>query len=497
MIKDNLILLGKAGDKEIYAYPSMMNRHGLIAGATGTGKTITLKVLAESLSDLGVPTFIADIKGDLTGMLDAGNINGIQGRLDSMGIEGYECTSYPVQFFDVLGEHGHPVRATAEQIGPEMLGRMLELTEVQKGVLTILFRIAKDMNLSLIDLKDLKAMMNYIAEHANEYTTTYGNVSKQSAGAIVRSLLRLEEEGGDLFLGEPSIDIYDWFKVEDGKGMMNILECQNLINRPVLYSTFMMWLLTELYENMPEVGDLKKPKMVFFFEEAHLLFDNAPKSLLDKIEQTVKLIRSKGIGVFFITQSPADIPGAVLAQCSNRIQHALRAYTPAEIKAVKLAAQSFRTNPELDTVEEISTLKTGTALVSMLDDEGTPAIVMKTKILPPRSSMNAASESEVDIDIKSDLIYGKYEKAVDSTSAYESLELVKKKEEDAKAAEEEAKRLEKERLAQEKAIQKERERKEKQQQQQIDRVKKKVINRIENKAIKAAEGLLLGLLKNR
>ncbi|MCF0114650.1 MAG: DUF853 family protein [Erysipelotrichaceae bacterium] len=506
MLKDNLILMGKAGDKEIFAYPNMLNRHGLIAGATGTGKTVTLKVLAESLSDLGVPTFIADIKSDITGMLDAGNIEGIQERLDSMGIEGFTCTNYPTQFFDVLGEKGHPVRATAESIGPELLGRMLEVTDVQMGVLTIMYRLAKDMGLALLDLKDLKAMANYVGEHASEITTTYGNVSKQSAGAIIRALLRLEEQGGDKFIGEPEIDIYDWFKTEDGKGMMNILECSNLINRPILYSSFMLWLLTELYENLPEVGDLPKPKMVFFFEEAHFLFDSAPKSLLDKIEQTVKLIRSKGVGVFFITQSPADIPAGVLAQCSNRIQHALRAYTPSEIKAVKLAAQSFRENPDLDTSEEILNLKTGYALISMLDGEGTPTMVEKVKVCPPRSSMNAADDTKIMIDIKSDMIYGKYEKEIDNDSAYEGLEREKVREEQEKLAAEEAARLEKERIeaekkaekeriAEEKAIEKEKERKAKKQQQEIDRLKRKVINKVENKALKAAEGLILGLFK--
>ena len=422
MIKDEKILIGKAGDKEIFMYPKQMNRHGLIAGASGTGKTVTLKVIAESLAEIGVPTVIADIKGDLSGMIVPGDADGIQSRLESMGIEDYETKKYRVHFFDVYQTEGHPVRAVMQDMGPLLLSRIMDLTEAQEGILNIIFRVARDMDLAIYDLKDLQAMTNYVYEKSKELSGQYGNVTKQSVGAIQRKLLVLEEEGGNLFFGLPALNIDDWIAKEGGQGMMNIIECSQLFQHPALYSMFLFWMLSELYEKLPEVGDLEKPKVVFFFDEAHLLFQDAPKQLLLKISQTVKLIRSKGVGVFFCTQVPSDIPADVLGQLSNRIQHSLRAYTPAEIKAAKLAAESFRQNPDLDAVEAISNMKTGTALVSVLGDDGAPTIVEKTKILPPRSSMNIADKALIERCINSDSIYGIYEKTIDPDSAYEIID---------------------------------------------------------------------------
>ncbi|MBR2676673.1 MAG: DUF853 family protein [Solobacterium sp.] len=499
MLKDGKILIGKAEDLEIFLTPSQMNRHGLIAGASGTGKTVTLKVIAESLSELGVPTFIADVKGDLSGMIVEGNMEGISGRLESMGIEDYEVRKYPVHFFDVYQNYGHPVRAKMQDMGVMLLSRIMGLTEAQEGVLNIIFRIAEDMELDIIDLKDLQAMATYVGEHAKEYTIRYGNVSKQSVGAILRHLLQLEEQGGDLFFGMPSLNIDDWLGTEGGLGLMNMLECEVLFQHPLLYSTFLLWLLNELYNKLPEVGDAEKPKIVFFFDEAHLLFDDAPKQLVDKIEQTVKLIRSKGVGVFFCTQSPADIPNSVLAQLSNRIQHSLRAYTPAEIKTVKMAADSFRQNPDLDTAETITNMKTGTALVSVLDEEGAPTIVQKTKILPPKSSMEIAPEEKVMRYIESDSIYGKYEKSFDPDSAYEAMDDIRAEEAAAKEAEAEAKKQAKLQEQQERAEARERARKEKEQAEWSNRLAKKAKNKLENEALniglRSAKKFLKGFLK--
>ncbi len=496
MLKDGKILLGKAEDLEVCLIPSQMNRHGLIAGASGTGKTVTLKVIAESLSELGVPTFIADVKGDLSGMINEGDMEGIRGRLDSMGIEEYEVRKYPVHFFDVYQNYGHPVRAKMQDMGPMLLSRIMGLTEAQEGVLNIIFRIASDMELDIIDLKDLQAMTAYVGEHSKDYTVRYGNVSKQSVGAIQRHLLQLEEQGGDKFFGMPALNIDDWMSTEGGLGVMNMLECEVLFQHPILYSTFLLWMLNELYNRLPEVGDSDKPKMVFFFDEAHLLFDDAPKQLVDKIEQTVKLIRSKGVGVFFCTQSPADIPNAVLAQLSNRIQHSLRAYTPAEIKAVKLAADSFRPNPDLDVNETITNMKTGTALVSVLDEEGAPTIVQTTKILPPKSSMSIASEDKVMRYIESDSIYGKYEKAFDPDSAYEAMDDIRAQEEADKEAEALAKKEAKLQEQKERQEARDRARKEKEQSEWGDRLAKKAKNKLENEALNIGLRSAKKLLKN-
>ncbi len=432
MLKENYILLGKAGDKEIRLLPNMLNRHGLIAGASGTGKTVTLKVIAESLSQMSVSTFIADVKGDLSGMIQEGDLSAISGRLEKLGITDFEVRKFPVHFFDVYRKKGHPIRAIMEEFDFLLLARILELTDAQEGNLQIILKVAQDMNLDIIDLRlgILQAMANYVGEHASELSLKYGNVTKQSIGGIQRELLQLEQQGGTNLFGLPALSIQDLITTEGGLGMMNMLECQELFQHPLLYATFLLWLLNRIYQDLPEVGDVEKPKIVFFFDEAHLLFKDAPKALLDKIEQIVKLVRSKGVGVFFITQSPNDIPNSVLAQLSNRIQHALRAYTPTEIKAVKLAADSFRTNPNLDTAERITNMKTGTALVSVLDEDGAPTIVEETMILPPMSSMQIADEALVMQTIQHDSIYGKYEKDIDPESAFESMNAIKEQEEE-------------------------------------------------------------------
>ena len=490
MIKDGKILLGKAQDKEIYIYPSQMNRHGIISGASGTGKTVTLKVIAESLSELGVPTVIADIKGDLTGMIVKGDQEGIQGRLDSMELN-FEVRKYPVHFYDVYQKDGHPIRAIMQDMGPLLISRILDLTDAQQGILNIIFKIAQEMDLAIIDLKDLQAMASYVGEHAKEYTLKYGNVTKQSVGAIQRKLLELESQDGDLFFGMPALDIEDWMEETGGLGIMNMIECEELYHHPALYSMFLYWMLEKLNRELPEVGDLEKPKIVFFFDEAHLLFNDAPKQLLEKIEQTVKLIRSKGVGVFFISQLPTDIPSGVLSQLSNRIQHSLRAYTPAEIKACKVAAESFRENPELNVAELIQNMKTGSALVSTLQEDGSPSIVEHTKICPPRSSMQIASPELIRDSINSDSLYGKYENAYDPDSAYELIEGIREEEVSAKQAQEEAKRIakEEERAAKAKA-------KEKTFEQRLARkASNKLQNEIVNLVMKSAKKALKGFLK--
>ena len=411
------------GEKPVYLEPGMANRHGLIAGATGTGKTVTLKVLAESFSDMGVPVFMADVKGDLSGMCVAGAENShIRRSIDSMGLGDFRYKSYPVSFWDVYAKLGLPVRTTISEMGPELLSRLLGLNDTQAGILRIAFRIADDKGMLMIDLKDLRAMMEHLGSNAKEYKLTYGNIAPQSVGAIQRALLRLEDEGGNLFFGEPDLELADWVEwAEDGRGMMNILECQELFQRPLLYGTFLLWMLSEIYEMFPEAGDLDKPKLAFFFDEAHLLFKDAPKALIEKVEQVIRLIRSKGVSVWFITQNPTDIPDSVLGQLGNRIQHALRAYTPNDQKDVRAAANSFRANPAFDTEAAIQALGVGEALVSVLDADGIPGIVEKANILPPRSSMQAAEERDIQRSVKDSPLYDKYHKAEDRESAYEEL----------------------------------------------------------------------------
>ncbi len=432
------------GERAIYLEPSMANRHGLIAGATGTGKTVTLKVLAEDFSDMGVPVFVADVKGDLSGMCTAGKPNKhILRSIENMGLEGFEYTSYPVTFWDVYGKQGLPVRTTISEMGPELLARLLGLNDTQSGVMRIVFRIADEKGLLLIDLKDLRSMLTYVGDNAKEFKLTYGNISSQTVGAIQRALLRLEDEGGEIFFGEPALDLSDWMEWdENGRGMMNILECSELFGNPLLYSTFLLWMLTEIYEMLPEAGDLDKPKLAFFFDEAHLLFDGAPKALVDKVEQVVRLIRSKGVSVWFITQNPTDIPDSVLGQIGNRVQHALRAYTPNDQKDLRAAARSFRVNEKFDTEEVLQLLGVGEALVSVLDEDGIPSIVERAAILPPHSSMNAVDENTKRSAIVSSLLMPKYSKELDRESAYEQLEELR--EEAAEAKEKEEKKAEKE-----------------------------------------------------
>ena len=400
----------------------MANRHGLVAGATGTGKTVTLQVLAETFSQAGVPCFMADMKGDLSGICRPGATSAfIEKRQAEFGIGSPRFEGAPVRFYDVFGEQGHPVRATVSQMGPQLLSRLMGLNETQDGVLNIVFRIADERGLLLIDLKDLRAMLDWVSKHAKEYTTQYGNISTASVGAIQRALLQLESQGADKFFGEPSFDIYDLMQQEQGKGVMSVLAADKLMMQPKLYSTFLLWLLSELYSKLPEVGDQELPKLVFFFDEAHMLFDGTSKALLDKIEQVIRLIRSKGVGIYFITQSPTDIPENILGQLGNRVQHALRAYTPKDQKAVKTAADTFRANPNFKTDEAIMQLETGEALVSFLDAKGAPCIVQRAKVLFPLSQIGAVTEGQrLDI-IKQSRIYGKYDTMVDRESAYEIL----------------------------------------------------------------------------
>ena len=413
----------------------MANRHGLIAGATGTGKTVTLQVLAETFSEAGVPCFMADMKGDLSGISQTGQMTSfIENRCTEFGIENPKFHSNPVCFYDVFGEQGHPMRTTISNMGPDLMSRLMELNEVQAGVMTILFKVADERGLLLIDLKDLRSMLTYIADHASELTKRYGNVSTASVGAIARALLALENQGADKFFGEPAFDIMDLLQCSaDGKGIMNILAADKLMLQPKLYSTFLLWLLSDLYARLPEVGDQDLPRLIFFFDEAHTLFTDTPKSLVDKIEQVVRLIRSKGVGVYFVTQNPTDIPDSVLAQLGNRVQHALRAFTPKEQKNIKAAAETFRANPEFKTEDAIMELGTGEALVSFLNEKGTPNIVERAKILFPLSQIGAITALQRDQIIKTSRIFGCYDTLIDRESAFEVL--LAESEKDAQARE--------------------------------------------------------------
>ncbi|MBO4481119.1 MAG: DUF853 family protein [Bacteroidales bacterium] len=435
--KDHGLYIAHCANGALSIEGKMANRHGLIAGATGTGKTVTLQVMAETFCQAGVPCFMADMKGDLSGISQTGKMSGfIEKRLPEFGLSAPEFQSCPVRFYDVFGEQGHPIRATVSQMGPQLLSRLLGLNETQDGVLNIVFRIADDRGLLLIDMKDLRSMLDYVSKHAKEYTTQYGNISITTVGAIQRALLQLENQGANLFFGEPSFDIYDFLQTEGGKGVMSVLAADKLMMQPKLYSTFLLWLLSELYSTLPEVGDQELPKLVFFFDEAHMLFEDTSKALTDKIEQVIRLIRSKGVGIYFITQSPTDIPENILGQLGNRVQHALRAYTPKDQKAVKTAADTFRPNPDFKTDEAIMNLETGEALVSFLDAKGAPNIVERAKILFPLSQIGAISEGQrLDI-IKQSRVYGKYDTTIDRESAFE--QLLKESEEEALAAQEEA-----------------------------------------------------------
>jgi DNA helicase HerA-like ATPase len=415
------LLIAKNDQKELALLPGLANRHGLITGATGTGKTVTLQALAQRFSAIGVPVFMADVKGDLSGIAKPGGANPkVAERLKALKLA-VAAEGCPVVFWDVFGSAGHPVRATISDMGPLLLGRMLDLNETQEGVLSLVFKIADDQGLLLLDLKDLRAMLQHVGDNAAQFKTAYGNVSTASIGAIQRGLLALESQGGAKFLGEPMLDIKDLMQTRDGKGVVNILAAGELMNSPKLYSTFLLWLLAELFEHLPEVGDPDKPKLVFFFDEAHLLFSEAPKALLEKVEQVVRLIRSKGVGVYFVTQNPLDVPESVLGQLGNRVQHALRAFTPRDQKAVKTAAETLRPNPKLNAEKVITELGVGEALVSLLDEKGSPCVVERAFIVPPGSQIGPISDDERAKLIQSSDVFGHYEKAVDRESAYEKL----------------------------------------------------------------------------
>lgn len=412
----------------------MANRHGLVAGATGTGKTVTLQVLAETFCQIGVPCFMADMKGDVSGISQPGSLSGfIEKRLPEFGLTDPQFQACPVRFFDVFGEQGHPMRATVSQMGPELLSRLFELNETQSGVLTIAFRIADDNGWLLDDLKDLRSLLDYISKHSKEYNTQYGTIAAATVGAIQRAILRLEDQGGNLFFGRPSFDIMDLLQCDGGKGIMNVLAADKLMLKPKLYSTFLLWLMSELYSTLPEVGDLEKPKLVFFFDEAHMLFEDTSKAMTDKIEQVIRLIRSKGVGIYFVTQSPTDIPVNILGQLGNRVQHALRAYTPKDQKAVKTAADTFRANPDFDTADAIMNLETGEALVSFLDAKGAPSVVERAKILFPLSQIGAISDNQRRDIMRQSRLAGKYDQAEDRESAFEVI--LKLKEQETKDAE--------------------------------------------------------------
>ena len=419
------ILIAKNNEISSFILPKMANRHGLIAGATGTGKTVTLQTLAEGFSKLGVPVFMADVKGDLSGMSQHGGGNSkIEARVQQLALTEFSYEKSPVTFWDIFGTKGHPVRTTIAEMGPLLLGRLLNLNDVQGGVLNAIFKIADDKGWLLLDLKDLRAMMQHAAEHTTDYQTQYGNISAASVGAVQRALLQLETEGADLLFGEPALNLDDLMQTDaKGYGIINILASDRLFNSPRIYATLLLWLLSELFEKLPEAGDLEKPKMVFFFDEAHLLFNDAPKALLDKIEQVVRLIRSKGIGVYFVSQNPLDIPDVVLGQLGNRVQHALRAFTPRDQKAVKAAATTFRANPKVDVATAITELGVGEALVSFLDEKGIPTPVERTFICPPGSRIGPATDAERAEVIKTSSVFSFYEKLIDRESAYEVLKV--------------------------------------------------------------------------
>ena len=514
--KERGLYVAHSANGPISLVGKMACRHGIIAGATGTGKTVTLQVLAETFCQAGVPCFMAAMKGDLSGISQVGRLSGfIQKRLPEFGIEDPQFQSCPVRFFDVYGEQGHPMRSTISRMGPDMLGRLMELNETQTGVLNVVFKIADDNGLLLIDLKDLRAMLNFVGQNASEYTTQYGYVTTASVGAIQRSLLSLEAQGADKFFGEPDFDIYDLLQCEGGKGIMNVLAADKLMLQPKLYSTFLLWLLSELYATLPEVGEMDLPKLVFFFDEAHMLFEGTSKALTDKIEQVIRLIRSKGVGIYFITQSPTDIPESVLGQLGNRVQHALRAYTPKDQKAVKVAADTFRANPAFDTYNTLLELETGEALVSLLDEKGAPAVVERAKILFPLSQIGAITEDQRRELILKSRLYGRYDHPVDRESAYElitaaTLEAERQKAEiekqeaeekqkalEAKEAEKAAKQAEKEAKAAAKQAEKEAKEKAKKSKNSIaSKVLKSIITAVTGVAAGAVADKVTGTKKN-
>ena len=443
MYRNDKVLVGKSNEKELSILLNKANRHGLITGASGSGKTITSKVMAESFSDAGIPVFMADVKGDLAGTALSGEPNeNVDSRVNKLGLEDFEYKNFPVRFWDIFGDYGHPIRTSLDSVGPEILSMMLGLSETQEGVLTVVYKIARDNDWELDDIKDLRLLLQYVGDNREKFTTSYGNVTTQSVGVIQRCLLALENQGGDKFFGQPELDINDFLSCDaNGKGMINILHAVKLFESPDLFASFLLWLLTTLYNKMPEVGDLDKPKMVFFFDEAHLLFNGMPEYRLKRIVQVVKLIRSRGIGLYFVSQSPADIPNDIIAQLGNRVQHTLRAYTPTELKAVKVAADSFRTNPGFNTYDAILNLGTGEALISFQNENGEPEVVEKATILPPQSKMGVIDDISRNKIINSSSLLGKYDEVIERESAYEEIDelnrLVKEKiEQEAKEKEE-------------------------------------------------------------
>ncbi|HBT94693.1 MAG TPA: DUF853 domain-containing protein [Coriobacteriia bacterium] len=483
------------------------NRHGLITGATGTGKTATLKTLAEGFSDAGVPVFLCDVKGDVSGLCMPGEAGGWAEKSAAViGIEGWSFAPYPVRFWDVFGKRGVPVRTTISDVGPELLGRLMELSEVQKEVLAVVFKIADDNGWLLIDTKDVKAMLQYVSTNSKELSLEYGSLAPQSIASIQRNIVHLEGIGGETFFGEPELDLHDWLATDEtGRGIINLLQCVELVQNPLLYSTFLLWMLSDLYEKLPEVGDLEKPKIIFFFDEAHLLFSGAPGALIQKVEQVARLIRSKGVGVYFISQSPGDIPDTVLAQLGNKVQHALRAYTPAEQKAVRAAAASFRPNEAFDTGETIGRLGIGEALVSMLDESGTPTVVERARILPMRSFDGIAPDELVLQRVQASALSAKYATAVDNISAFEVLTGVQEEQtrqkEEAAAQEAAQKAAEKEAVAQQKQAEKEAEQERKKAQRNAEKTQA-AIGRVATNTASAigrevAKGIFRGLFGTR
>ncbi len=494
MYENNQIYMGLAEGEKVYMHLSQANRHGLIAGASGTGKTVTMKVMAEAFSDAGVPVFLCDVKGDVSGLAVPGaDSEGMQRRIDKFGIrDSFSYRGYPVCFWDIYARGGHPVRTTVSDMGPEILARIMGLTEIQEGVLNIIFRIADDHGLKILDMKDLRAVINYVNQNRKEYSLEYGNIAAQSIGAITRALIPLEDQGADQFFGEPALDFGDWMcRDAEGRGMINILHSVDVIKYPKLYAMFLLWMMAELFENLPEVGDGEKPKMVFFFDEAHLLFSNSPKALVAKIEQVVKLIRSKGVGVYFVTQSPSDIPDSVLAQLSNRVQHALR-----------VAASTFRPNPAFRTEDVIMNLGTGEALTSFLDEKGVPQIVQNTAIICPQSRMAPCEESVRAEILRQSRFASKYDQPIDSDSAYEALareaerqaEIDELERQKAELAAEQA-RLDKEKEKLEKAKQKEEEKKEAEKKRKAERRKAKIESQLISTGGRLFRRGLLNILK--
>lgn len=495
MYLNNKLIIGKNDKEELFIVPKMSNRHGLITGASGSGKTTTVKVMAETFSDAGIPVFYVDVKGDLASISKQGVENpNVDERLKKLNIEGFNYQSFPTTFFDVFGKNGHPIRTTISDIGPRLLSRMLELSDAQEGILAIIFQIAKDEDMKLNDLGDLKSLVSHVQDNRVEYQNKYGSITTMSISAIQRSLLMLEQESGMYFFGKPELQLFDLLQYDQfGKGYVNVLDAQELYKKPTLYAVFLIWLLNNLFDNMPEVGDLDKPKLILFLDEAHLIFSEMSNSLIKSIIQVVKLIRSKGVGVYFISQSPSDIPEEILAQLGNKVQHVLRSYTPSDEKAIKAAANSFRPNSEFKTEDAIKSLATGEALISFLNENGEPNIVERAMILPPQSFMGTITEEERDIIIKQSRIYMKYETINNEESASEKVDTAKKEKEEMIAKAEADKLAAKEKEKQDKLKAQEEEKKKKEQ----DRMMKKVTNQVSNKLIgKATTKVVNSIWKN-